>query len=85
MKEHAVIINNGGLGGVCLASGWKRTAISAAHPDSSMSELIAKIERQCEIIGDLLVKNEQLRNRLRRIEPSTQSSPGQHSGLETAE
>jgi hypothetical protein len=85
MKEHAVTIIDGGLGGVCLANGWKKTGISVAHPDSSMSELIARIERQCEIIGDLLVKNEQLRSRLRRLEHSTPSSHAQHSEFETAD
>lgn len=79
MNDHAVTIIDGGVGGVCPANGWKKTGISVAHPETSMSELIAKIERQCEIIGDLLAKNEQLRNRLRRIEHSTQSSPAQHS------
>lgn len=85
MKEHAVTIIDRGLGGVCLANGWKNTGISVAHPETSTSELIARIERQRQIIGDLLVKNEQLRNRLRRIEHNTQSSPAQHNEFETAE
>ena len=85
MKEHAVTIIDGGLGGVCLANGWKKTGISVAHSETSTSELIARIERQREIIGDLLGKNEQLRNRLRRIEHNTQSIPARPSEFETAE
>jgi hypothetical protein len=81
MKEPAATIIDGG---VCLAKGWKTTG-SVAHPDASINELIASIERQREIIGDLLVKNEQLRNRLRRVEHYTPSSPAQHSEFGTAE
>jgi hypothetical protein len=79
MKEHALTMIGRGRGGMCLANGWKNTEIGMAHHETSVNELIAKVERQCEIIGDLLVKNEQLRSRLRRAEHSTQSSPGQDS------
>ncbi len=85
MREHAVTIIDGGLGGVCLANRWKTTGVNVAHPDASMNELIARIERQREIIGDLLAKNEQLRNRLRRMEHTTQSSPAQRGEFEAAE
>lgn len=37
------------------------------------SELIARIERQSEIICELLARNEQLRNRLCDFEQSSQS------------
>jgi hypothetical protein len=82
MKEHVVTIIDSGVG---PAAGWKKAGISVAHPAAPVSELIARIERQREIIGDLLVKNEQLRNKLRRTEHNTPSSPAQPSELETAE
>lgn len=82
MKEHVVTIIDSGMDS---ANGWKKTGISVAHPAASMSELIASIERQREIIGELLVKNEQLRNRLRGVEHNTPSSRAQHSEFETAE
>ena len=85
MREHAVAIIDGGVGKVCLGNGWKTTAINVAHPDASMNDLIARIERQREIIGDLLVKNEQLRNRLRRMEHNSQSSLTQRGEFEAAE
>lgn len=48
--------------------------IYPTDPETSRSELIAKIERQCQIIADLLLKNEQMRNRLDRLEHGTQRS-----------
>jgi hypothetical protein len=42
---------------------------------TSCSELIDKIERQCQIICDLLTKNEQLRNQLSRMEHLFLSNP----------
>jgi hypothetical protein len=68
MKEHGVTTIGGGAGSLCLANGLQKAGAGVANPEASMSELVARIERQCEIIGDLLAKNEQLRNHLRRIE-----------------
>ncbi len=84
MKEHTVSIIDREPGGLCLAFGLQNPGAGAAKPETSMSELMAKVERQCEIIGDLLVKNEQLRNQLRRIEHSIPANPGQHNELEAA-
>jgi hypothetical protein len=52
-----------------------------ANPEAPHSELIAKIERQCEIIADLLMKNELLRNRLGRVDNSAQSVNAQCNEL----
>jgi hypothetical protein len=77
MKEHT----GTGSDSVCLANGGKKGEIRVTEGESSISELIAKIERQCEIIGDLLVTNERLRHRLHSIEYSTQSSSTRRSNL----
>ena len=82
MKEHTRSIIDSDPGGLCLAFGWQNPGAGAAKPETSMSDLLAKVERQSEIIGDLLVKNEQLRNQLRRIEHSTPANPGQDNELE---
>jgi len=55
-----------------------------AHPETSTSELISRIERQREIICDLLVKNEHLRNRLRQIERGTRSNQARHGEIAAA-
>jgi hypothetical protein len=82
MKEHGVTIVSGGQGSLCLANRWQKAGAGVANPETSLSELMARVERQYEIIGDLLAKNEQLRNRLRRIEHSTQSNPAQLIALQ---
>jgi hypothetical protein len=81
MKEHTDTIAGTGSDSVCLANGGKKGQISVTDGESSISELMAKIERQCAIIGDLLVTNEELRHRLRSIEYSAQSSSTRHSNL----
>ena len=68
MKEHTETMAGAG-------------ANSVTDGESSISELMARIERQCEIIGDLLVTNEHLRHRLRSIEYSAQARSTQHSKL----
>jgi hypothetical protein len=70
MKEHGLTIIGGGPGSLRPANGLEKAGDGVANPETSMSELMARVERQCEIIGDLLAKNEQLRNKLRRIEHS---------------
>jgi hypothetical protein len=70
MKEHAVTMIGSGPGSLCLANRLQKAGAGVTNPESSMSELIARVERQSEIICDLLAKNEQLRNQLRRIEHS---------------
>jgi hypothetical protein len=81
MKEHTETMAGPGANSVYLASRGKKGEISVTDGESSISELMARIERQCEIIGDLLVTNEQLRHRLRSIEYSAQASSTQHSKL----
>jgi hypothetical protein len=81
MKEHTDKVAGTGSDSVCLANGGKKAEISVTDGESSVGELVAKIERQCEIIGDLLVTNERLRHRLRSIEYSTQASSARHSNL----
>jgi hypothetical protein len=70
MKEHGITMIGGGPGSLCLANRLQKAGAGVANPEASMIELMARVERQCEIIGDLLAKNEQLRNELRRIEHS---------------
>jgi hypothetical protein len=69
MRENRAIIGDG-PGSLCPANRLQKAGAGVANPETSMSELIERVERQCEIIGDLLAKNEQLRNQLRRIEHS---------------
>lgn len=50
-----------------------------ANPESLESRLTERIERQREIICELLSKNEKLRNRLSQIEHDTQSREAQQN------
>jgi hypothetical protein len=69
MRENGTFIGDG-PGSPCPANRLQKAGGGVANPETSMSELIARVERQYQIIGDLLAKNEQLRNELRRIEHS---------------